>query len=52
VIDKSGPEFKVKTPQDGLVFKKEMGIDVTATDGGGVGIKGIELRIDGKFYRY
>ena len=52
VIDKSGPEFKVKAPQDGLVFRKEMGIDVTASDSGGVGIKGVELRIDGKFYRY
>jgi hypothetical protein len=52
VIDKSGPEFKVSSPQDGLVFRKEMGIDVTASDPGGVGIKGVELRIDGRFYRY
>ena len=52
IIDASGPQFTVKAPQDGLVFRKEMGIDVKATDAGGVGIKGTELRIDGKFYRY
>ncbi|HYI19494.1 MAG TPA: hypothetical protein VD836_12345 [Solirubrobacteraceae bacterium] len=52
VIDTAGPQFTVKAPQDGLVFRKEMGIDVEATDAGGVGIKGTELRIDGKFYRY
>src|SRR5215207_2754943 len=52
LIDDSGPQFTVKAPQDGLVFRREMGIDVKATDAGGVGIKGIELRIDGKFYRY
>ena len=32
VIDKSGPQFTVKAPQDGLVFRKEMGIDVKASD--------------------
>ena len=52
LIDQSGPQIKVNAPQDGLVFRKEMGIDVKATDPGGVGIKGIELRIDGRFYRY
>ena len=52
IVDTAGPQFTVKAPQDGLVFRKEMGIDVKATDAGGVGIKGTELRIDGKFYRY
>ena len=52
LIDQSGPQIKVRAPQDGLVFRKEMGIDVKATDPGGVGIKGVELRIDGRFYRY
>jgi hypothetical protein len=52
LIDQSGPQIRVKAPQDGLVFRRQMGIDVKATDPGGAGVKGIELRIDGRFYRY
>ena len=34
----------MKAPEDGLVFRKEMGIDVEATDAGGVGITRIGFR--------
>ena len=51
LIDESGPQFTVNAPQEGLTFRKEMGVDVKATDPGGVGIQNIVLEVDGRFYR-
>ena len=49
-MDSQGPGITINKPTDGTVFKREMGVDAVATDS--LGVRGVELWIDGKKFRY
>jgi hypothetical protein len=49
-MDSQGPSITINKPTDGGVFKRELGVDAVASDS--LGVRGVELWIDGRKFRY
>jgi hypothetical protein len=49
-MDSEGPSITINNPTEGSKFKRELGIDAVASDA--LGVRGVELWIDGKKFRY